>query len=482
MSLSPIPTVMARSPKKSQVMHPPPRNLKISLCLSQVNSMIVDPKHPSRLSRPTISSFRRRQRRNLDRRCGHIPFDSRCVHCQRSRSVIRHPRVVANGRPPQDHKLLLVQADFMFMDTHKFLVMSNAGTGLMGVAGVDSNPDRTISDCRQFFRQMGVTESSPFTIEVLTVSEPALGSLLRRLSLPIQIKSASPQAHETVGLAERSVRRIKEMISCIRCDMKEHGFDVTCTSECFLHLMHYVAQTHNCFGLGSASGQSDGLGSRRSPIELVVRKERPVTVCSLFGSVVHAKAPDSIAPLVPGATRFIPAAYLHLRPNSLAHMVSSKVGQRSVFFSVKSILCPSLYGTRHFHLTSSRQSIVIMPLHLMILHWIFVLRMTRSGYFRVSQTQGHLVLGSKITDPQSILLLAILPHATVESTRPHVVVDIENGSKQKGRKCQRVFQKMLRVRKKVMMKPHHPPLSLIPRAAFDIVRNARQSCLRQGLM
>ena len=108
--------------------------------------------------------------------------------------------------------------------------------------------------------------------------------------------------------------------------MREHGFDITRTSESYLRLMHYISQTHNCFGLGSASGQSDGLGSRRSPIELVVQKERPAPTCSMFGSVVHAKVPDSIAALVPEVTRFVPAAYLHLRQNSLAHMVSSKIG------------------------------------------------------------------------------------------------------------------------------------------------------------
>ena len=30
---------------------------------------------------------------SLHRRRGHLPFDNRCSHCQKSRSAIRHPRV-----------------------------------------------------------------------------------------------------------------------------------------------------------------------------------------------------------------------------------------------------------------------------------------------------------------------------------------------------------------------------------------------------
>ena len=46
----------------------------------------------------------------------------------------------------------------------------------------------------------------------------------------------------------------------------------------------------------------------------------------MFASVVHAKVPESLAASVPEATRFVPAAYLHIRPNTLVHVVSSKTG------------------------------------------------------------------------------------------------------------------------------------------------------------
>ena len=142
----------------------------------------------------------------------------------------------------------------------------------------------------------------------------------------MHIKAAAPQAHESVGLAERTVRRFKEMTACIRSDMRAHGYDLTCNSECYHCVMQYIAQTHNHFGLGSTAGQFEGLNSRRTPIELVLQKDRPSPACSLFGSVVHARVPDSLAAAVPEATRFVPAAYLYIRPNSLARMVSTRIG------------------------------------------------------------------------------------------------------------------------------------------------------------
>ena len=173
---------------------------------------------------------------------------------------------------------------------------------------------------------MGINETSSTAVEVLVDSEPVLSAPLRRTGLTLQIRAAAPQAHETVGLAERNVRRFKEMVACIRSDMRAHGYDLTRNAECYHCVLQYIAQTHNHFGIGAPTGQYENLSSRRSPIELVVQKNRPAPSCSLFGSVVHARVPDSLAAAIPEATRFIPAAYLFIRPNSLSHVVSSKIG------------------------------------------------------------------------------------------------------------------------------------------------------------
>ena len=105
-------------------------------------------------------------------------------------------------------------------------------------------------------------------------------------------------------------------LACIRSDMRAHGYDLTRNAECYPCVLQYIAQTHNHFGIGASTGQYENLSSRRSPIELVVQKNRPAPSCSLY----------SLAAPIPEATRFIPAAYLFIRPNSLSHVVSSKSG------------------------------------------------------------------------------------------------------------------------------------------------------------
>ena len=182
-----------------------------------------------------------------------------------------------------------------------------------------------MSECRQYFRQLGISEHSSQTVEVLTDSEPLIGALLRRLSLPLQVKAAAPQSHESIGLAERNVRRVKEMTACIRSDLRLHGFDLTGSPESFNRITQYVTQTQNHFGVGGSIGQSAGLESKRSPIELIVGKDRPKPTSTMFGSVCHARVPDSLIESIPERTRFIPAAYLHVKPNSLAHAISSRI-------------------------------------------------------------------------------------------------------------------------------------------------------------
>ena len=76
-----------------------------------------------------------------------------------------------------------------------------------------------------------------------------------------------------------------------------------------------------------SSPSQQGSKSPISPDTSFRMSELPSKPCSPKPHmVVHAKVPDSIAALVPEVTRFVPAAYLHLRQNSLARMVSSKIG------------------------------------------------------------------------------------------------------------------------------------------------------------
>ena len=118
------------------------------------------------------------------------------------------------------------------------------------------NVDHTLAECRRYFQQLGVSEQSTMNIEVLTDSERALGTLLKKLGLPLVIKTAAPQSHQSVGLVERSVRRMKEMLSCLRSDLRSHGFDIVQSEEGFGKMLQYITQTHNHFGLGGSIGRS----------------------------------------------------------------------------------------------------------------------------------------------------------------------------------------------------------------------------------
>ena len=182
-----------------------------------------EPCPPSEVTRYPEFSKKVDRELSLHRRRGHIPFDSRCVHCIKSRSTLHHGRVSKSSSTPVDHHMMLIQADFFFLEGNKFILLVDAGTGLLGISLCGPNQDQMLADCRQYFRQLGISDQSSQTVEVLTDSEALIGQLLRRLGLPLQVKSAAPQAHESIGLAERNVRRVKEMTGCLRSDLRLHG-------------------------------------------------------------------------------------------------------------------------------------------------------------------------------------------------------------------------------------------------------------------
>ena len=119
-----------------------------------------------------------------------------------------------------------------------------------------------------------------------------------------------------MGLAERNVRRMKDMVSCLR----SAG-----TEDSYHRMLCYISQTHNHFGVGSTTGISSGLENRRTPIELLLQKDRPKPVTSLFGSICMAKGPESLVDQIPEKSRFIPAACMYIKPNSLAHVVTTQI-------------------------------------------------------------------------------------------------------------------------------------------------------------
>ena len=131
---------------------------------------------------------------------------------------MRHPR------SKESRSSLLVQADFFFIGDYKFLALSEVMTGLIGCALCAGE---TNTDIRAFFNQLGLLVMSPseahLAVEVRTDAEKAVASILKRANLPVplHINEAAPQSHQTVGHCERTVRRFKEMISCLQAEFAE---------------------------------------------------------------------------------------------------------------------------------------------------------------------------------------------------------------------------------------------------------------------
>ena len=100
-------------------------------------------------------------------------------------------------------------------------------------------------------------------------------------------------------------------------------------------MLCYICQTHNHFGVGSATGSSSGLENHRTPVELLLQKDRPKPVTSMFGSVCMAKVPESLIDQIPEKSRFVPAAYMYIKPNSLAHVVTTQISGKEHTFQAE---------------------------------------------------------------------------------------------------------------------------------------------------
>ena len=115
--------------------------------------------------------------------------------------------------------------------------------------------------------------------------EPSLVNLLRR-AIPGIVETVGPQEHEQVGSAERSVRLLKERLSCLRADSQGAGFDIVLKEETLPRIVRYIATTHNY--------HRSVRGSDRTPMEWIVGQKRAPFASALFGTVVFAEVALSV--------------------------------------------------------------------------------------------------------------------------------------------------------------------------------------------
>ena len=146
-------------------------------------------------------------------------------------------------------------------------------------------------------------ESERMSIVLHTDAEQAVRNLVTSSSsrFSFQVRKAGNQQHQSIGGAERGVRRMKESLAILRADLTQNGWDVRMDHEHLNEALTYLALMHNHYG---KSRETD-----MSPLEMA--SGRRLSKPALFGSTVLAEIPLSLKKYVPNETRSIEASFLH---------------------------------------------------------------------------------------------------------------------------------------------------------------------------
>ena len=241
---------------------------------------------------------------------GHVPFDPRCTLCARGKSVFHYRRRRANMLETE------VQADFAFLTTRgevasedapgtiKVLVLTELSSGCIGYVVVESDVSKVRTQICGWLEHFGLTSTTTGVI-LHTDTERAVAELVGKSSgrYTFNVRRANPQQHQSVGAAERAVRRLKESLSVLRADLNSGGADVTFNESGLADALTYIGLTHNHF--------SKVQGSDMSPLEFTVNRPLSKPATALFGQTVLAELPSSLRQLCPNETRSVEACFVH---------------------------------------------------------------------------------------------------------------------------------------------------------------------------
>ena len=120
------------------------------------------------------------------------------------------------------------------------------------------------------------------------------------------VRKSRNEQHQSLGSAERAVRRLRESLAVVRADINTGGWDIKFDYENLQKALIYVGLMHNHFG---KSRESDF-----SPLELIAGRRLSKPTSALFGSSVLAEIQSSLKKECPNETRQIECAYLHPGP------------------------------------------------------------------------------------------------------------------------------------------------------------------------
>ena len=209
-----------------------------------------------------------------------------------------------------------VVADFFFLsstgeepravraDNLRVLVMVERMSGMIGAIVTSDNVVENRTLVVKWLREFGL-QSGTCSIPMITDAEGAVSDLIAGASeeFAFQVRKAEPQNHESVGVAERGVRKVKESLQTLRSDLNQEGVDL-----CFNHVGFAAALTYLC---GSLNRFSKAPGSELAPCDMPLRRPTPKGPFTLFGATVLAELPQSVRDLAPNLPRFTEGAFLY---------------------------------------------------------------------------------------------------------------------------------------------------------------------------
>ena len=268
----------------------------------QTQALPIDASTISKQMQPIISMDAESQRLHVMR--GHQPPQPRrCEICARAYGV----SISKRRDLPQKHQIQADFKDIIFTCQAskesfkvKYLVMVHVETGCLGFSAIGEDYSKSLGAIRDFFLYLGLTGTAGPSVEVLSDAEIRIGKMIRQVQLDgrhILVQRAAPQEHQTVGYAERSVRKLKESLKILEIQLREDGYCLVQSQFAAQSIANYFASVHNKFSVNDAGA---------SPKDELFDKDMPISESAAFCHRVLAEVPESLEQ----TERWIPAMYL----------------------------------------------------------------------------------------------------------------------------------------------------------------------------
>ena len=248
---------------------------------------------------------------------GHLPFNSSCDVCVRSRGLPK----TARERPSEEIMQHEVQIDQFFKLQKRFVVLVHTRSFALGC--VDGELSRealleSIAAWLRFFGLSGVQEGVVFRCD----AEPYMRTLLvdtldKYRSFHGPVEQFAPGRHAPA--AERGVRTLRELGDSILIELQDFGVSLRNHHRAFALLYAHCCHTHNRYNRTE--------GSELSPLQRLRGNQHKPHQIYAFGSTVCVQA-NALEGLILG--RFAFGAYLGPVMGKTSHLASVRVTDGSM--------------------------------------------------------------------------------------------------------------------------------------------------------